>query len=197
MNYTQFSTYICRCFFSCSFYVREVGEHVMKNRKLTPKQQKFADYYIKTGNATESAIKAGYSKKTAAVIGAENLIKPNIKSYIDERMKELADKRIMGMQEALELLTSIARGEMTEEVIVTFMDGYEKVKKTPDIKERLKAIEQILKRFVINENDELRNKLLEAQIDKTKAEIDKINKENTVDAPPQITIIDEWSSDDE
>ena len=170
---------------------------MMKKRKLTPKQQKFADYYIKTGNATESAIKAGYSKKTAAVIGAENLIKPNIKSYIDERMKELADKRIMGMQEALELLTSIARGEMTEEVIVTFMDGYEKVKKTPDIKERLKAIEQILKRFVINENDELRNKLLEAQIDKTKAEIDKINKENTVDAPPQITIIDEWSSDDE
>lgn len=169
----------------------------MKKRKLTPKQQKFADYYIKTGNATESAIKAGYSKKTAAVIGAENLIKPNIKSYIDERMKELADKRIMGMQEALELLTSIARGEMTEEVIVTFMDGYEKVEKAPDIKERLKAIEQILKRFVINENDELRNKLLEAQIDKTKAEIDKINKENTVDAPPQITIIDSWSDENE
>src|SRR5690606_40854010 len=68
-------------------------------------------------------------------------------------MKELADKRIMGMREALELLTSIARGEMTEEVIVTFMDGYEKVEKTPDIKERLKAIEAILKRFVISENE--------------------------------------------
>lgn len=169
----------------------------MKNRKLTPKQQKFADYYIETGNATEAAIKAGYSKKTAKQIGQENLTKPYLREYIDERMKELADKRIMGMQEALELLTSIARGEMTEEVVVTFMDGYEKVKKTPDIKERLKAIEQLLKRFVINENDKLRNKLLEAQIDKTRAEIDKINKENTVDTPPQITIIDEWSSDDE
>lgn len=150
----------------------------MKKRKLTPKQQKFADYYIKTGNATESAIKAGYSKKTAAVIGAENLIKPNIKSYIDERMKELADKRIMGMQEALELLTSIARGEMTEEVIVTFMDGYEKVEKAPDIKERLKAIEAILKRFVISENEGLRNKLLEAQIEKTKAETEKYKRES-------------------
>lgn len=150
----------------------------MKNRKLTPKQKKFADYYIKLGNATQAAIKAGYSKKTARVIGQENLQKPAIKSYIDKRMKELADKRIMGMQEALELLTSIARGEMTEEVIVTFMDGYEKVEKTPDIKERLKAIEQILKRFVINENDELRNKLLEAQIEKTKAETEKYKRES-------------------
>lgn len=150
----------------------------MKKRRLTPKQQKFADYYIETGNATEAAIKAGYSKKTARVIGQENLQKPAIKSYIDKRMKELADKRIMGMQEALELLTSIARGEMTEEVIVTFMDGYEKVKKTPDIKERLKALEQILKRFVISENDELRNRLLEAQIDKTKAETEKYKRES-------------------
>lgn len=150
----------------------------MKNRKLTPKQQKFADYYIETGNATEAAIKAGYSKKTAKQIGQENLTKPYLKEYIDERMKELADQRIMGMQEALELLTSIARGEMTEEVIVTFMDGYEKVEKTPDIKERLKAIEAILKRFVISENEGLRNKLLEAQIEKTKAETEKYKRES-------------------
>lgn len=169
----------------------------MKNSKLTPKQQKFADYYIETGNATESAIKAGYSKKTARVIGQENLQKPAIKSYIDKRMKELADKRIMGMQEALELLTSIARGEMTEEVVVTFADGYKKVNKTPDIKERLKALEQILKRFAVSESDELRNRLLEAQIEKLRAEVNKINKENTADAPPQITIVDEWSSDNE
>lgn len=170
---------------------------MMKNSKLTPKQQKFADYYIETGNATESAIKAGYSKKTARVIGQENLQKPAIKSYIDKRMKELADKRIMGMQEALELLTSIARGEMTEEVVVTFADGYKKVNKTPDIKERLKALEQILKRFAVSESDELRNRLLEAQIEKLRAEVNKINKENTADAPPQITIVDEWSSDNE
>mgnify|MGYP001216076206 FL=1 len=170
---------------------------MMKKRKLTPKQQKFADYYIETGNATESAIKAGYSKKTARVIGQENLQKPAIKSYIDKRMKELADKRIMGMQEALELLTSIARGEMTEEVIVTFADGYRKVNKTPDIKERLKALEQLLKRFAVSESDELRNRLLEAQIEKLKAEIEKLNKENNASDPPQITIVDEWSSNDE
>ena len=41
-------------------------------RKLTPKQQAFADYYIELGNATESALKAGYSKRTAKETGYEN-----------------------------------------------------------------------------------------------------------------------------
>ena len=50
--------------------------------KLTEKQKRFADYYIETGNGTEAAVKAGYSKKTARVIGQENLLKPAIKNYI-------------------------------------------------------------------------------------------------------------------
>ena len=53
------------------------------DKKLTPKQKAFADYYIETGNATEAAIRAGYSKKTARVIGQENLTKPAIKQYIE------------------------------------------------------------------------------------------------------------------
>jgi phage terminase small subunit len=44
--------------------------------KLTEKQKRFCDYYIETGNATEAAIRAGYSNKTARFIGAENLTKP-------------------------------------------------------------------------------------------------------------------------
>jgi len=92
-------------------------------RKLTPKQQKFSDEYIKSGNAAEAARNAGYSKRTAAVIGNENLIKPYIKEYIDKRMQELADKRLMGAREAVELLTRIARGEETETVFVATLDG--------------------------------------------------------------------------
>ena len=53
--------------------------------KMTLKQQRFADEYIITANATQAAIKAGYSKKTAKVIANENLTKPYIKKYIDER----------------------------------------------------------------------------------------------------------------
>ena len=87
--------------------------------ELTPKQKAFADYYIETGNATEAAIKAGYSKKTARVIGQENLTKPAIKTYIDETMEKLADKRIAKAEEVLEYLTRVIRGEETEQVVVT------------------------------------------------------------------------------
>lgn len=81
------------------------------DKKLTPKQKAFCDYYIETGNATESAIRAGYSKKTAAVIGTENLIKPNIKQYIDERLSKIEDERIAKGEEVLQYLTKVMRGQ--------------------------------------------------------------------------------------
>ena len=81
------------------------------DKKLTPKQKAFCDYYIETGNATEAAIKAGYSKKTAKVIGNENLSKPYLKAYIEERLKELCDKRIAKGEEVLQYLTKVMRGE--------------------------------------------------------------------------------------
>lgn len=138
--------------------------------KLRDKQQRFADYYIETGNITESAIKAGYSKNYANAQGYKLLENVGIKTYIESKLKEIASKRIMDAQEALELLTSIARGELTEEVVISFPDGYEKVKKSPDIKDRQKAIESLLKRYPVNRHDELKEQLLEAQIAKTKAE---------------------------
>lgn len=138
--------------------------------KLTEKQRRFADYYIETGNATESAIKAGYSKRTAKQIATENLSKPYLKSYIDKQLEIIADKRIMKAQEALELLTSIGRGEMTEELYIPTETGIEKVIKTPDIKDRQKAIDSILKRYPMNKQDELKDELLQAQINKLKAE---------------------------
>jgi len=146
----------------------------VENRKLTPKQQAFADYYIETGNATQSALKAGYSKNTARSIGAENLTKPNIKHYIDERMKEIASKRIMGATEALELLTSIARGEIVEEVVVSTFDGVDKVEKIPDIRDRQRAAEEILKRYTVSDADKLREDMLKAQIDKIRTETQRL-----------------------
>lgn len=120
--------------------------------KLTPKQKAFADYYIETGNATESAIKAGYSKKTAMEMGYENLRKPQIKSYIDERMKEIENKRIADATEVMELLTSMARGEIKEEVVVVEGAGEGTsqatiVLKQASIKDRIKAAELIGKRY--------------------------------------------------
>lgn len=120
--------------------------------KLTPKQKAFAEFYIITGNATESAIKAGYSKKTAKELGYENLTKPHIKSYIDEKMKELESKRIAKAEEVLEYLTRVLRGEETEQVVVTenigdFMSEARLVDKELSAKDKIKAAELLGKRY--------------------------------------------------
>lgn len=56
------------------------------NVKLTPKQKLFVFHYLKNKNAYQAAISAGYSKKSAAIIGYENLQKPYIQQKIDEEL---------------------------------------------------------------------------------------------------------------
>ena len=80
-------------------------------RKLSLKQQIFADEYIITGNATKSAIKAGYSEKYANTNASKLLQNTTIKSYIEKRLSELKKERTLTMEEALELTSSIARGD--------------------------------------------------------------------------------------
>lgn len=119
--------------------------------KLTVKQKRFADEYIISGNATDAAKKAGYSEKTAGVIGSENLIKPNISSYIKKRMDEIESKKIMTLEEALALTSTIARreiqkgyskqvdklsGEVIKDVEYTF---------TPSVEEAQKSLEHIIR----------------------------------------------------
>ena len=64
----------------------------MKDLKLTAKQQRFVEEYLIDLNATQAAIRAGYSEKTAAAIGAENLIKPNIAKATQEAQESLSNK---------------------------------------------------------------------------------------------------------
>ena len=119
-----------------SAFLVQKGADDMK--KLTIKQKKFADEYIISGNATQAAIKAGYSEKTSTVIGAENLTKPNIKAYIDERMKELDEESIANQKEILQLITKHARMETVEHNVTK--DG--RVVKTPTSPSNsLKALE--------------------------------------------------------
>jgi phage terminase small subunit len=65
---------------------------VGKNDKLTPKQQLFVKEYLIDLNATQAAIKAGYSEKTAEVIGFENLRKPKIQAEIQAAMDQRAER---------------------------------------------------------------------------------------------------------
>ena len=117
--------------------------------KVTEKQKRFADYYLENSNATEAAIRAGYSEKTAKEMGYENLTKPHIKGYIDERLKELSDKRIMKAEEVMQLLTSIARNEVVEDVVVFGESGSEIATKGMSAKDRLKALELLGKRYTM------------------------------------------------
>ena len=83
--------------------------------KLTEKQQRFIDYYVETGNATEAARRAGYdakSEKAMQNIGSENLGK--LGEYIKERMKPAQDKRIADADEVLQYLTAVMRGEVKD-----------------------------------------------------------------------------------
>lgn len=74
--------------------------------ELTPKQQKFIDLYVMTGNASQSALEAGYKSINSGV----QLLK-RFSNYIDIRKKEVANDRIADVQEIMEILTRIARGE--------------------------------------------------------------------------------------
>ena len=82
---------------------------------LTPKQKAFADYYIECGNATEAAKRAGYKKRAAYATGAENLKKPQIIAYIEERQKEIEDSRIASAAEVMRYFTSVMRGEVKDQ----------------------------------------------------------------------------------
>lgn len=115
-------------------------------KKLTIKQKKFADEYIISGNASEAALKAGYKNE---VSGRENLQKPTIKEYIDERLKELEQEAIANQSEVLKFLTSIMRGEQTEQILIS--DGSEQGQRITNIevsaKDRIKAAELLGKRY--------------------------------------------------
>ncbi len=115
--------------------------------KLTPKQKAFCDYYLETGNATESAKRAGYSEKTARAIGEENLTKPDIRNYINEQASQKDRERIASQDEVLEFLTSIVRGQIKESLPVVLQRDFEMIDKTPSIKDRLKAAELLGKRY--------------------------------------------------
>lgn len=136
--------------------------------KLTEKQKRFADEFIRLGNATEAARLAGYSPKTVRSIGQENLTKPDIKTYIDKALKEMDSKRLMGATEALELLAGIARGEIEETIFMSSPMGVVEVTKKADINQRKDAAKEILKRFPVGAQDAKR--LSAAQADKAVAE---------------------------
>ena len=125
--------------------------------KLSIKQKRFADEYIISGNATKSAIEAGYSKKTAESIGSRLLRNVKVSEYISKRAQEVFEERAMSVAEALAISASIARGEIQQgqtkkNVKVYVGDQVEEetvtetvYEFTPTIEERQRSLDHILK----------------------------------------------------
>lgn len=74
----------------------------MTQKKLTDKQQRFVEEYLIDLNATQAAIRAGYSEKTAYSIGNENLSKPEISDAIDAGMEKRSQNAQIDAQWVLE-----------------------------------------------------------------------------------------------
>nr|DAW50964.1 MAG TPA: Terminase small subunit [Caudoviricetes sp.] len=119
---------------------------------LTEKQKRFCDEYLIDLNATQAAIRAGYSKKTANRTGSENLSKPVIKAYINAKMAEKDAELIAAQDEVMKHLTAAMRGEITEEVVVVEGTGEgcsdaRIVDKQISARDRLRAAELLGKRY--------------------------------------------------
>lgn len=126
----------------------------LKNKK----HEKFCNEYIKDMNATQAAIRAGYSEKTARSQGSTLLTNPNIKSRVAELREAYFNENIMTAQQVEYELTKIALGTSKEKQVIIegTVDGYSKVRiidKPPDEKSRLKALELMAKRHRILSGD--------------------------------------------
>jgi len=132
---------------------------------LSEMQKRFADYYLETGNATESAKRAGYSKKTARSQGQRLLTNVDIKNYIEERTTKLDKKRIADVEEVMQFYSGVMRGEVKERFNIDAALG-----------DRISAGKEIMKRFQLVEktNAELELELQKAKLDLLKAQTLKI-----------------------
>ena len=81
---------------------------------LTAKQSRFIDEYLLDLNASDAAIRAGYSPKTAAATGWENLRKPDIQIAVRERRQDIAQRNAVGADRVIEELCAIAFTKLSD-----------------------------------------------------------------------------------
>ena len=112
----------------------------MADEKLTPKQKRFCEEYLKSGNATDAAKKAGYKETSCRVIAAENLSKPAISAYIKRRMDEQEAALVADANEVLQFYSAVMRGEVKDQF---GMDA--------SLSDRLKAADSLAKRLAAAE----------------------------------------------
>lgn len=116
-------------------------------KKITPKQKKFADFYIECGNATEAAKRAGYSEKTAYSIGQRLLKNVEVSAYIAKRQQKIESERLCTLKEIQEFRSRVIRGEEKDAFGLDI-----------EISDRLSACNQLEKALAIEEMEKERRK---------------------------------------
>lgn len=154
----------------------------MPKDKLTPKQKKFCDEYLKLGNATQAAKNAGYSEKTAYRTGADNLKVPHVLDYINARQEQIASKDIADIEEIMKYLTDVMRGKIKDQFDLD-----------ASLSERTKAAQELLKRNVDDRKMNLELAKLEAQFKDNGSDEDA--KDNFMDAL-NSTASEVWTDDE-
>lgn len=115
---------------------------------MNARQKKFCDEYLIDCNATQAAIRAGYSPKTANEQGNRLLANVSVKTYIEQQLERIHNEKTADAQEVLEYLTAVMRGEHTEQTLQLIGEGVQKIANIDvSAKERIKAAELIGKRY--------------------------------------------------
>lgn len=117
-----------------------------KMAKLTEKQKRFCNEYLIDLNATQAAIRAGYSSIAAKEIGYENLTKPHIKAYVQKRMAERAERTNITQDMVVKELAKIAFSKIDDYVEIDDNTGINNVivKATRDVQEdKISAVSSI------------------------------------------------------
>lgn len=115
---------------------------VTEDTPLTQKLKLFCDEYIQTGNGEQSAIKAGYSAKTARITASKILTRANVKKYLRELRQQQAKEGIASSEEVLQFFTRAMNGEIKDQFGLEaslgdrIQAGRELAKRTVDIDNR-------------------------------------------------------------
>ena len=94
---------------------KETEREKKAKKQLTQRQIRFVQDFMKSNNVTQAAIRAGYSKKTASVQGSRLLTNVKVAEYVDAINERLESDKIADIQEVMEYLTSVMRGDTKDQ----------------------------------------------------------------------------------
>ena len=115
---------------------KETSKEKEAKKNLTKRQIDFVQEYMKTNNVRQSAIKAGYSPRTASVQGSRLLTNVKVSAYINAINERLESDKIADIEEVMQYLTSVMRGEKKDQFDLD-----------PSLSERTKAAGELAKRL--------------------------------------------------